>query len=122
MDIAAFIVTLARWWLYAGAGVAVAFLLIGIDRVDANARGSYTFRPLLVPAILLIWPLVLWRWYVLEAGRADWRSQYNALRDTHAPVWFALALLIPMIFVVALAVRQPWPADTSAVQISAPGK
>ena len=65
---ASLLVWLATLWIYAGALSAVAFLLIGIDRIDANARGAYTFRPLLVPGILLLWPLVLWRWWVLERG------------------------------------------------------
>ena len=41
-------------------------LLWGIDRIDPAARGSYTFRPLLVPGIMLLWPLVLRRWQTLE--------------------------------------------------------
>ena len=49
-------------WLIRGAVLAVVFLTIGIDRIDEDARGAYVFRPLLVPGILLIWPLVAWRW------------------------------------------------------------
>ena len=54
--------------LYGAAGLAVAalFLLWGIDRVDPAASGSYAFRPLLVPGIVLLWPAVLWRWIRLE--------------------------------------------------------
>ena len=48
-----------------GAGVAAAFLLFGIERVDPAARGAYAFRPLLVPGLMLLWPLVLCRWRVL---------------------------------------------------------
>lgn len=56
--------------LYAAAGVvvALAFVVAGVDRIDAGARGSYTFRPLILPGLVLLWPLVLWRWYVLERG------------------------------------------------------
>lgn len=49
-----------------GATIAVVFLLYGIDRVDPSARGSYAFRPILVPGIIVIWPLVLYRWFSLE--------------------------------------------------------
>ncbi|MEM7069343.1 MAG: hypothetical protein AAF478_10715 [Pseudomonadota bacterium] len=57
--------------LYLGAGLAVAavFILFGIERVEPHARGSLGFRPLLIPGLTLLWPLVLWRWWVLETGR-----------------------------------------------------
>lgn len=50
--------------IYAAVGALVAFLflVIGIDRIDASARGSIVFRPLLIPGIMLLWPLVLKRW------------------------------------------------------------
>ena len=57
-------------YAWIGAAVAAAFLLFGIDRVDPGARGTYLFRPLLIPGILGLWPLVLWRWLQLErAGK-----------------------------------------------------
>ena len=51
--------------IHAGIGfaVAVAFLFIGIGRVDPTARGAYAFRPLLLPGLLLLWPFVAWRWW-----------------------------------------------------------
>ena len=58
-------------WAYGGIGLAVAaaFLLIGIDRVDPAARGAYAVRPLLVPGLVMLWPLVLIRWVQLARGR-----------------------------------------------------
>lgn len=58
--------------LYAVVGclVAVVFLLYGIDRVDPSARGSYVFRILLIPGVIGLWPLVLWRWRVLERSQS----------------------------------------------------
>ncbi len=50
----------------AGIAIAAAFLLVGLDRVDPGAARAYAFRPLLVPGLILIWPLVLVRWLVLE--------------------------------------------------------
>ncbi len=52
-------------WLSAGFFVGAAFLLYGMDKVDEAARGAYAVRPLLLPGIMLIWPVVLWRWAVL---------------------------------------------------------
>jgi hypothetical protein len=54
-------------WLYGGIGfaVALAFVLFGIDRVDAAARGAYAVRPLLVPGLVILWPIVLIRWVML---------------------------------------------------------
>ena len=74
METAASILSFAEAWLWLGAAVAAVFLTIGIDRIDENARGAFIFRPLLFPAILLIWPLVLWRWAILETGRDDERG------------------------------------------------
>lgn len=49
----------------AGLVVACAFLFLGLDRLDPAARGAYAFRPLLLPGLVLLWPLVLLRWAVL---------------------------------------------------------
>ncbi|MCC6716492.1 MAG: hypothetical protein IT555_01280 [Acetobacteraceae bacterium] len=61
----ALIVDAATLYGVAGVVVAVAFLFLGLDRIDPAARGAYAFRPLLVPGLVLLWPLVLWRWRVL---------------------------------------------------------
>ena len=53
-----------------GALVAVLFLLFGIDRIDPAARGAYAFRPMIAPGIVLLWPVVLVRWAVLERRRS----------------------------------------------------
>jgi hypothetical protein len=52
-------------WATLGLIVVVAFLAVGIDRIDHAAVGAYAFRPLLIPGIVLLWPLVVWRWAVL---------------------------------------------------------
>jgi hypothetical protein len=69
MLIAEFLVSVATWYGAAGLVVAFAFLVVGIDRIDPNARGVYAFRPLLVPGVVLLWPLVLGRWAALERER-----------------------------------------------------
>ncbi len=60
-------------WAYGGVGLAVAlaFLLIGFDRVDPAARGAYAVRPLLLPGLVLLWPLVAWRWRRLARGASE---------------------------------------------------
>jgi len=45
--------------------VAFLFLVFGIERVEPYSRGSLAFRPLLVPGLCLLWPLVLVRWRAL---------------------------------------------------------
>ncbi len=66
---AATIVHAATIYGVAGLAVAAVFLLWGIDRVDPGAAGAYAFRPLLVPGVTLLWPVVLLRWAWLERHR-----------------------------------------------------
>jgi hypothetical protein len=46
----------------AGLAVALVFLFRAIERATPAARGAHAFRPLLLPGLILLWPLVLWRW------------------------------------------------------------
>lgn len=64
MAIAETIVMLAEIYLGAGVLVGLVFLLWGVDRSHAEARGSYLFRILVAPGVVGLWPLVLWRWRV----------------------------------------------------------
>jgi len=98
-------------WLSAGALVAVAFLLFGIDRIDEDADGAYVFRPLLVPGVLLIWPLVLWRWFVLATDRDKWPNRHLPVRDAHFWVSILFSALIILILITGLSIRQVWPDD-----------
>lgn len=58
--------------LYAGIGavIAIAFLCWGIDRIDEDAHGTFVFRLLLIPGVVGLWPLVLYRWRALERERS----------------------------------------------------
>lgn len=107
-------------WGWIGAAVALVFLTIGIDRVDEDARGAYIFRPLLIPGILVIWPLVLWRWYRHESGTDLWTARYDPPRKSHFWVGLILPFGILLIIATGLIIRQTWPADFVPVQISAP--
>ena len=106
---------------YAAVGllVAVAFLARGLSRVDPGARGAYAFRPLLLPGLVLLWPLVLWRWAVLaRAGRRPGLGRrYTA---THRAVWTLLAVLLPLLLFAALALRKGGPTEAAPVRLAAP--
>ena len=68
MVLATAIVQAAKLYGLAGLLCAAAFLAVGIGRIDRGAQGSWLFRPQLIPGVVLLWPLVLWRWRVL-AGK-----------------------------------------------------
>jgi hypothetical protein len=68
VDRALIIIKLVEIYASIGGIVAAAFLAVGIGLVDRAARGAYAFRPLLVPGIVMLWPLVLWRWCALARG------------------------------------------------------
>lgn len=59
----------AQHYAVVGAVVAAAFLLVGVGRISPEARGSYLFRLLVLPGIVGLWPLVIWRWIMLERER-----------------------------------------------------
>ena len=64
------IVALVRIYGWIGVAAAAAFLVLGIDRMDPGARGAYAFRPLIAPGVIVLWPLVLWRWAAFEFKRS----------------------------------------------------
>lgn len=110
-----------EWWLIAGGVVAALFLTIGVDRIDEDSRGAYAFRPLLIPGILLIWPLVLWRWVRLELGERRFMARYQPPRSIHLPVAILLAMAVAFSVVAGLAIRQTWPAEAEPILLEAPG-
>lgn len=52
-----------------GAVVAALFLFIGFGRVDEASHGAWTVRPVLFPGMMILWPVVLVRWIMLERQR-----------------------------------------------------
>lgn len=99
--------------------VAAVFLLWGIARIDGNAKGAWAFRPLLLPGVVLIWPLVLWRWLSLSRGWDEAR-RHRPPRAAQNWMALALALAIPAIVVVTLVARQNGPLERPAVLLSEP--
>ncbi|WP_170388093.1 hypothetical protein [Ruegeria atlantica] len=118
MTVAATFLELARYWLLAGAGVALVFLTVGIDHIDEDAQGAFVFRILLIPGVLLIWPLVLWRWYRLKTTADDWRTRYRPPRAAHLPAAVCLATTLLIAVAAGLAVRQSWPAEFAPQHLS----
>ena len=117
MQTAAAIMKLVQWWGIIGAVVAAVFIAIGIGRVDENAAGSYTFRVLLIPGVIVIWPLVLWRWFVLETGRDDWLKRHAPPRRAHARVWAVMAVVVPLLLIAGISLKQEWPASFAPQKI-----
>lgn len=57
--------------LYAGAGVAfaLAFVIRGVSRVDPGAAGApWSFRLLILPGAVALWPVLLGRWLRAAKG------------------------------------------------------
>ncbi|MEM7743038.1 MAG: hypothetical protein AAF409_04935 [Pseudomonadota bacterium] len=114
------LLTAAELWAWAGGAVALVFLGVGIDRVDPNARTSFVFRPLLIPGIVLLWPLVLWRWAVLETGRDRPHARHQPPRGFHRYAWLVFGAVIPAILIAGLIVRQDGPLERPAILLEAP--
>lgn len=118
MNIASAILSVVQIWALIGGAVAIMFLLFGIDRIDDDAKGAYVFRALLIPAILLIWPIVLWRWVRLELGMQDWAKRHRPPRRLHFWVAILFAIAIPGIMILGFSVRQTWPEKFEPQQLS----
>ena len=53
--------------LYLGVGAvfAIALLMFGLARIDRGASGAgFVFRLMLLPGLIVLWPLMLVRWVV----------------------------------------------------------
>lgn len=120
METATTVLMLVQLWAWAGLAVAAVFLTIGIDRVEPNSRTSFVFRPLLIPGVVILWPLVLWRWFVLETGRDRPAARHEPPRVWHRRFWIVFAVVIPMILVTGLIVRQDGPWERPAVLLEPP--
>ena len=116
---AAVILLIGKGYLLIGLAVAAVFLSVGMQRIDGNADGAWVFRPLLVPGVLLIWPLVLWRWRVLSRGE-DLMARHRLPRGTQNGAALVMAVLVPVIVLGALLVRQDGPFERRAVLLEAP--
>ncbi len=117
---AASIISIAEIYAWVGLAVAALFLLWGVDRVLPAARGAYAFRPLIIPGIVLLWPLVLWRWWRLESGGGRWEAKHAPPRRLQDGLALVLAVVIPVVILSALLIRQDGPFERPAMQLAAP--
>ena len=122
METAGTVLDIVSVYGWIGLGVGVVFLFLGIDRVDENARGAYVFRPLLLPGVVLIWPIVLWRWFLLETGRDQWPLRHRPPRKSHGAAALLFAIAIPLVIVVGVSIKQTWPGDVAPVKILEAGE
>ena len=118
MTLAELIIGFVQIWGAIGAVVCVLFLFIGIDRVDPAAHDAYAFRPLLIPGIVVIWPLVLWRWMRIETRTERWTTRYKPPRAIHLPVAIIVAAALGFAVISGIAVRQNWPVDIAPEKLS----
>lgn len=116
---AALILDIAVAYGVVGLLVAGAFLFWGIERIDDNAKGAWAFRPLLLPGLMLLWPLVLWRWHRVLRGWDEAR-RHRPPRAAQNWIALALALAIPVIITASLIVRQNGPFERPAEMIAPP--
>jgi len=105
-------------WGTIGLTTAVIFLTVGIDRIDDDARGAYVFRILLIPGIILIWPMVLLRWITLELGSDHPHSRHQPPRNAHLTMWAVLAVIIILVFSLAIFFRSEAPTNFIPTKIS----
>ena len=117
MTLAQIAVLVIQAYAMAGVVVAVGFLVFGIERVEPAARGAYAFRPLIVPGLVLLWPLVLWRWRRIVTGAGADPSLRRGFFRLHRMAWTILAVLLPLIIVGSLALRQSGPLEKPAVPL-----
>lgn len=113
------LLSIGQAWLWAGGAVALVFLTWGIDRVTDRARGSYVFRVLLVPGVVLLWPLVLGRWAALERG-LDPGAAHRPPRALQDGLALVLAIAVPLAVFGALMLRTDGPTEAPAVRLEAP--
>ena len=116
---AAVIIDAVRVYLIAGGGVAAVFLCWGVGRIEANARDAFAFRPLIAPGVVLLWPLVLWRWRVVLRGE-NGGARHRPPRRAQDRIAVALALALPLVLTLGVLVRQNGPLERAPVRLAAP--
>jgi hypothetical protein len=63
MPIIAVVLMILKIWLLIGLVFGVAFVAVGITRVDTTAQGSsWKLRLILLPGCMVFWPWLGWLW------------------------------------------------------------
>jgi hypothetical protein len=96
-------VGLLETYLFIGAVFAVLFVPAGIKSIDPAAEGSTLgFRIIIVPGVILLWPLLFKRWMVEKDAR-----MIQPLRRAHRAIWIVLPVILGVLFFAALLRRGP---------------
>ncbi|MGD9692158.1 MAG: hypothetical protein AB7G17_12035 [Phycisphaerales bacterium] len=104
MHAALLILRIAAAYIALGALFAGVFLTLLLPRVDHGAKGAPpTFRLLILPGVIALWPVLLVRCVRPIKDGAE------PFRKMHMLAWIALAVLIPAVIAAALYVRPPAP-------------
>lgn len=78
-DLVELALTVAGSYLALGVLFAIPFLLVGVKRIDPDAaEGTWGFRVLIAPGVVLLWPALARRWF---GGQSEPREERNAHRD-----------------------------------------
>lgn len=111
------IVTLAGAYLATGLVVGVAFLLFQVEKQDPACRGAYAFRPLLLPGLALLWPIVLLKWASRGQTGAPTVTTIRHKR-AHRLIWSVLMLFIAVILGIAVSIRSHSVPETPSLRLS----
>jgi hypothetical protein len=104
-QISDWLITILAVDVYIGISVAVIFLVFGIDQIDPAAKNSYGFRILIFPGLVLFWPLVIWRWWILLKSHSQISSPVSEHIKIHTYTWIFLLMFIPTILGITLYYR-----------------
>ena len=116
------LVKVAAVYVACGLFVAVLFLARWCKTFDPSAaHGSWGFRVLVVPGIIVLWPVILVKVRAVArggsaAGEAEMPIRPETLRRNHGVAFITLAILAPLLFVIALVWRAPRLEDTPVVE------
>lgn len=84
-SLAVLLAALIKSWLVLGVLLAVPLVVWGLPAIDARARGaSLGFRLLVFPGVVLLWPVVLWR-YLARRPAEEQNAHLRAARSRDTP-------------------------------------
>lgn len=109
----------AKIWGGIGAVVAIGFLVVGIDRIDDAAHDSYMFRLLLIPGIIMLWPIVVWRWRVLEKNnKYIGKDSFRPPRGTQGWLAVIVSVAVVVVLFIAFNIKQNTPSEYEPQKLS----
>lgn len=86
MSMAAIFLMLFGIYLACGLVFAMAFVFAGVKRMDPHAvSGSRGFRGIIVPGVMLLWPLLLKRWAGGATHPPEERSAHRSAGRAASP-------------------------------------